>query len=1413
MNGNGKPKAKASPIPKNNAPVTPKPQAPKLDGSRFTSDDEARKIRIRGIAEASRDENMWVGSHDVADHQIYLIDREGLQPRFTKSIITISNACMKCPDEVLVNVADQFNRSCNYTEEQGGPVRKASLDYNETTGVISISNDGQGFPICPAEQLDDYDPATMAGKYSIELLITREHAGTNSGTEGQFNGGIHGIGLKAVIANTVRTVIETVNAKSNLYYRQEFLKGMSVIKPPTVIDLADETASKGLTADQIIPHTTFTLELDYANLCKGSGVWFNVEHSQAYSRYLETRCYQLAAYFSSMEYRHHQDGTRVDYGHIPQVFFNGKLIRVRNLRDYAMMFPLAGGHFVRWASTDMRYLAPWHVFIGMRSEIGPSECETMSFLNSVYLPEGGTHTTMLLTKLKKGLAPYVAKALEPPKAKGKKAAAAAKNEPIKEIDVKQMKSIEKLLFLVDSRQAPQKGFESQSKGKLTIGKAVLAEMVRTYEFTKTDLDAIWSLVGTRYIKMLNEKSEAKQIVEEIKITRINPHRIPDFECSEYFGPQYADRTICIACEGKSASIPIKEMLNSKNCPISRKLTSIFTGRGVPIGSLKRAEEIEPRHPILGVRYKPSAQVVNNRVYTHLMMAINLRYDRHYFYEPELASDRDPNLARNDPERFAWIQELRRQGDMQWAELNTHMIVLAADQDVDGQGQICPQYSNWIQTFWPQLLRRPVGPNGKYRFLNRLETPIVRAFPKRAELGKVLEFHSETKFDAWARKKYPLVDSGPDPEIDSEALDADYKMKYYKGLGGHGRQELDHMTRTLLDHIIAIAHSDQDREAARIMYGKGTADRKRVLSNHSIISYNPELLGKNMVLFSEMLMRETKLFQIDTCNRKLPSPIDGLVDSQRKVLAGARMALSKGQEVLVYELTADVVKREKYKHGNDPLNLAITMMAQNFIGSNWIPHLIAISFAFGSRTWGRDVTGSPRYIYLTYNKVMNLMFPPIDDLLLEYNKEEGKVVEPKYYVPVLPMSLLTTYTSTAAGWKITSWARDFNTIVNNVRRMITFDYPSRGSAPMSMLGKPWLVDDMRCVVGKLPSGKVVGEICLGKYQLNEEKEEIHITQLPIKVWSGAWRRDVLGLKQSQVKKETTAITEAKGKKGKPGAKPRASKKKVEDDTDDDTPKKQDKEDRVKFSVKNLVESVYDQTSDATDHTDLRVKFKHGSLEQIRAAAKPDECLDAIEQYLELRMQMTTELNMQDENGFVKSFDNYEQILEYWFIRRKNLYIERINRSCVLMKLRVQYYENVLRYIEADGKEVKEFNVDGKEDAEREAILSKYGFVKFYTKPLFEATRATGEVLRKLILGTKASYDYIGNLKKSDYWASGIVALRKKLAEAQAELKEAQSLTWQNAWNQEIDKLVVLVERGVARRWEPHDKELKFATASV
>lgn len=1382
---------------------------------RFGKDNEAKNIRIPGIAEAARTESMWVGSHDVADHVMYLIDRDGLKPRFTKSTISISSACMKCPDEVLVNCADQFNRSCNYSDEQGGPVRNVYFNYDEGMGVISVMNDGQGFPICPAEQLADYD-SSMAGKYSVELLMTREHAGTNKNASGQFNGGIHGIGLKAVIANTTRTVIETVNAQSNFYYRQEFLNGMSNICPPVVIDLNDEEASKDLTPEQTSPHTTFIIELDYKNLCKsGNGdtryVWFCRETSQAYSRYLETRCYQLAAYFSSMEYRYEEGVGRIDYHHTPQVYFNGKLIRIRNLREFASMFPLSGGHFIKWSSTDMTYLAPWHVYVGVRDEVGSrAEAETMSFINSVYLPEGGSHITMLLTKLRKGLAPFVAKALT---GESKKA------EPHM-VTPEQIKSIEKLLFLFDSRQAPLKGFESQGKGKLVIGKSVLSTMNEQYNFSQHDLTQIWALVGARYIALLNAKSESKQILEEPKVQKVNFHRIPDFQCSEYYGPSHADKTLVIICEGKSAAIPIGHMVNSKLCPISRKLISIFIGRGVPIGSLKRATLIEPDHEVLGQRYKPSVAILNNRVYTNLAAALGLNYNYHYFYESELKSDRDPELAIKNPARFALLRELRRQGDQQWETLNTHMIVLATDQDVDGMGQIAPQYCNWIQTFWPQLLRRPVGVNGKYRFLNRLETPIIRAYPKRASLGAVLEFFSEMRFDSWAKERYPLEGTTEGErearQIDLEALKRDYKTKYYKGLGGHGKEELDYMTSTMLDHIIAIGHSEMDREAARIMYGKGTADRKRILASHDIISYNPELLGKGMILFGEMLMRETKLFQMDACNRKLPSPIDGLVDSQRKVLAGARLALSRGDEVLVHTFSGKVVDLEKYKHGNDPLNMAITMMAQNFIGSNWIPHLMAISFAFGSRAWGRDVTGSPRYIYLTYNKVMNLMFPPIDDLLLEYNLEEGTSVEPKYYVPVLPMSILTTYTTTAAGWKISSWARDFRVVVNNVRRMITFSYPEQGSKPISMLGKPWLAEGMRCVVGKLPTGKAISEICLGSYTYDEDKEVVHITQMPLKIWTGAWRRDILGLKQSQIKKEMEASLKKKSaagvkKSSKPKAPARSRVKKQDDETDEEKPQVADVEEKIKFSAKNLVDSVFDETSDTTDFTDVRVKLKKGAIQQIRDGAKPDELLDPIEQYLDLRTQMNAELNMQDENGFVRHFDNYEQILEYWFIRRKNLYIERINRNCVLMKLRVMYYDNVLRYIEADSKESKEFNVDGKEDAEREQILSKHRFVKFYTTPLFDPVRATGEGLRKLVLGSRATYDYIGNLKKSDYWAKGIEALRTKREEAIANLREAERSTWQGLWTQELDKLVEAIEKGLARRWNPNEKKIRFASA--
>src|SRR6185437_741297 len=170
--------------------------------------------------------------------------------------------------------------------------------------------------------------------------------------------------------------------------------------------------------------------------------------------------------------------------------------------------------------------------------------------------------------------------------------------------------------------------------------------------------------------------------------------------------------------------------------------------------------------------------------------------------------------------------------------------------------------------------------------------------------------------------------------------------------------------------------------------------------------------------------ESYAFQMGFMRRKLPNASDGLLPGQRKAIAAMRGSEDKSKSK-VYQITGHVSKKMYYPHGDTSMNETIIKMAQTFTGSNNIPSFIPISIGFGSRVMGRSEASSPRYIDTKYNaKVMNLIFPIIDDSNLDYVREEGNQAEPEYYVPIIPYSILKTTTTTGVGWKIDAWARDY-----------------------------------------------------------------------------------------------------------------------------------------------------------------------------------------------------------------------------------------------------------------------------------------------------------------------------------------------------------------------------------------------------
>ena len=110
------------------------------------------------------------------------------------------------------------------------------------------------------------------------------------------------------------------------------------------------------------------------------------------------------------------------------------------------------------------------------------------------------------------------------------------------------------------------------------------------------------------------------------------------------------------------------------------------------------------------------------------------------------------------------------------------------------------------------------------------------------------------------------------------------------------------------------------------------------------------------------------------------------------------------------------------------------MAQNFVGSNNI-NLLMPNGQFGTRIMGGSDSASPRYIHTELNPIVDILFPKDDMALLSYTDDDGLLVEPEYYVPIIPMVLINGMVGIGTGFSTNVPCFNPNKIINNIKRKI------------------------------------------------------------------------------------------------------------------------------------------------------------------------------------------------------------------------------------------------------------------------------------------------------------------------------------------------------------------------------------------
>lgn len=170
------------------------------------------------------------------------------------------------------------------------------------------------------------------------------------------------------------------------------------------------------------------------------------------------------------------------------------------------------------------------------------------------------------------------------------------------------------------------------------------------------------------------------------------------------------------------------------------------------------------------------------------------------------------------------------------------------------------------------------------------------------------------------------------------------------------------------------------------------------------------------------------FSLDDTKRSLPCMVDGLKESQRKILYGLSTRGASAPKLRVEQLASLVSERTDYHHGGKSLEDAIVGLAQDFAGSNNMNVLEPLG-QFGSRL--SPEASAPRYIYTKFNGTFREIYRKEDDSILEHLYSDDLKIEPKYYLPIIPMLLVNGCRGVGTGYACIALSYNPREIKNNI----------------------------------------------------------------------------------------------------------------------------------------------------------------------------------------------------------------------------------------------------------------------------------------------------------------------------------------------------------------------------------------------
>tara|TARA_Y100001970_G_C14253363_1_gene873395 strand:+ start:494 stop:3952 length:3459 start_codon:yes stop_codon:yes gene_type:complete len=518
------------------------------------------------------------------------------------------------------------------------------------------------------------------------------------------------------------------------------------------------------------------------------------------------------------------------------------------------------------------------------------------------------------------------------------------------------------------------------------------------------------------------------------------------------------------------------------------------------------------------------------------------------------------------------------------------IMIMTDQDLDGS-HIKGLCINMFQSQWNELIKID-------SFLGFMNTPILKAKKGKREV----QFYNEKEYEDWKKKN----NNGKG-----------WTIKYYKGLGTSTSKEFKEYFAN--KKVITFKCGEKcDDSIDKVFNKKRADDRKLWLENYDKnITLDTK---KREISYEDFIDREMIHFSKYDNERSIPNMMDGLKTSLRKILFSC-FKRNLVREIKVAQLAGYVSEHSGYHHGEMSLNKGIEGMAQEFVGSNNINHLLPKG-QFGTRLMGGKDSASERYIYTNLNPLAFAIFHPDDRAILNYLDDDGQLVEPEYYLPIIPMVIVNGGKGIGTGFSYEGLSYNPRDVVTYLKSILKNETPSVEFKPYyeGFTGKVKKIEEQKYLIK-------------GKYKLLDYRT-IQITELPIGTWTVDYKNYLETLMESNDKK---------GKK-----------------------------------IKPLIKEIVDLSTDSK--VDFTVRFVGNEMQKLITKSWDYGC-NMLEKKLKLyTTKSETNMYLFDKDQRLKKYNSIEEIINEYFVERfkgyklrKQHMINELNRIVMLLSNKARFIE--------------------------------------------------------------------------------------------------------------------------------------------